>query len=162
MKKIIIYFSRAFENYAVGYIDRGNTEVIAQYIHEITKAPLFKVEPLVPYSKEYDHCVLEAKERIKTHNAPIKEMVPDLADYDVIYIGTPVYFGGMPEEMVTALSNQDFTGKIIKPFVTHEGSGFAKVPTQLKSICKSAQIENCLAIKGVDVEKSRHIVEEWV
>ena len=52
-KSLVIYFSRADENYSVGYIDKGNTEYIAEFVKEITNADLFKVEPLVPYSKEY-------------------------------------------------------------------------------------------------------------
>ena len=42
-KSLIIYFSRADENYAVGYIDKGNTEVIAEYVQELTNADMFKV-----------------------------------------------------------------------------------------------------------------------
>lgn len=42
-KSIIIYFSRADENYAVGYINKGNTEVIAEYIKEYTNSDIFKV-----------------------------------------------------------------------------------------------------------------------
>ncbi len=162
MKSIIIYFSRADENYAVGYIDKGNTEVIAEYIKEITKADIFKVEPLNPYSKEYDICIKEAKERTKTHNAPIKNALPDLSNYDLIYIGTPVYWEGMPEEMFTALKNLDYKNKIIKPFVTHEGSGLSSIPNELKKLCPSATIKEGLAIQGSKVHESKAIVERWV
>jgi len=61
-KSLIIYFSRADENYSVGYIDKGNTEYIAEYAQEFTKADMFKVEPLVPYAKDYQTCIKEAKE----------------------------------------------------------------------------------------------------
>ncbi len=162
MKSIIIYFSRADENYIVGYIEKGNTEVIAEYIKEITNADIFKVEPLISYSKEYNICIEEAKIRTKTHNAPIKEKVPDISDYEIIYIGVPVYWGGMPEEMFTALKEKDFNGKIIKPFVTHEGSGLSTIPSQLKNICKGAKIENGLAIQGSKVSNSKSIVEKWL
>ena len=56
-KSLVIYFSRADENYAVGYIDKGNTEYIAEYVRDIVGADLFKVEPLVPYSKDYNTCL---------------------------------------------------------------------------------------------------------
>ena len=113
-KSLIIYFSRADENYFGGelrYIDKGNTEVIAEYIKEFTGADIFKVEPLNPYSKDYMTCIEEAKDRTRNHQAPIKKEVGDISTYDVIYIGSPIYWGGMPEEMFTALSNLDFTGK---------------------------------------------------
>lgn len=62
-KSIIIYFSRADENYSVGFIDKDNTEVIAEYIRDLTNADMFKVEPMVPYAKDYNTCIEEAKER---------------------------------------------------------------------------------------------------
>lgn len=52
-KSIIIYFSRADENYAVGYIEKGNTEIVAEYVQELTGADTFKVEPRIPYAADY-------------------------------------------------------------------------------------------------------------
>ena len=66
-KSLIIYFSRADENYSVGYITKGNTEVIAEYIKEILGADIFKVEPLNPYPANYMECIEEAKVRTKEH-----------------------------------------------------------------------------------------------
>ena len=52
-KSLIIYFSRADENYSVGYIDKGNTEHVAEFVQELTGAEMFKVEPAVPYAADY-------------------------------------------------------------------------------------------------------------
>ena len=161
-KSLIIYFIRADENYSVGYIDKGNTEVIAEYIQKLTGADMFKVEPEIPYAKDYDTCINEAKERQTSHNAPIKEDIPDISSYEVIYIGSPVYWGDMPEELVTALKNVDLTGKVIRPFVTHEGSGLANIPSQIKEVCKGAEVMNGLAIRGSAVGSSKNKVEEWL
>lgn len=164
-KSLVIYFSRADENYFGGlmkYIDKGNTEIIAEYIKDITNADMFKVEPLVPYSKEYNECINEAKERTSEHNAPIKENLPDISPYEVIYIGSPIYWGGMPEELFTALNGADFTGKTIRPFVTHEGSGLSSVPSQLKEICKGAIITDGIAIIGSNARNSKKIIENWI
>ena len=89
-KSLIIFFSRADENYAVGYIDKGNTEIIAEFVKEYTNADIFKVEPLVPYSKNYSVCIEEAKQRVG--NAPIKDKIHDISRYEVIYIMTPIYW----------------------------------------------------------------------
>ena len=89
-KSLIIFFSRADENYAVGYINKGNTEYIAEFVKHITNADMFKVEPLVPYSADYRTCIEEAKHRIG--NAPIKEAISDISQYEVIYIMTPIYW----------------------------------------------------------------------
>jgi len=64
MKAIVIYFSRADENYFGGslkYIDKGNTEIVAEKIKEIANADLFKVERKKDYAKEYMKCIEEAK-----------------------------------------------------------------------------------------------------
>ena len=161
-KSIVIYFSRADENYSVGYIEKGNTEVIAEYIKDITKADLFKVEPSNKYAKDYQTCIKEAQDRQATHNAPIVENVPDISPYEVIYIGGPIYWGTLPEEMFTALENVDFTGKTIKPFTTHEGSGLGSVVSDLKKICTGATVKDGLAIRGSSVNSAKNIVEDWV
>ena len=163
MKSFIIYFSRADENYSVGYIDKGNTEVIAEYIKDITGGDLFKVEPANPYAKDYNTCIEEARIRIEKHNAPIKENVPDISEYDTIYIGSPIYWSTMPEELFTALKDVDFTGKTIRIFTTHEGSGFGNVVSDVKKICVGANVDsNGLAIQGSSVESARNKVEEWI
>lgn len=164
-KSIVIYFSRADENYFDGemkYIDKGNTKIIAEYIKDLTGADLFKVEPLNPYSEKYMECIEEAKVRTREHNAPIKESIKDISQYEIIYIGSPIYWGGMPEEMFTALKPLDFKGKIIKPFTTHEGSGLSGVPRQLDEICLGATILDGLAIMGSQVNNSKAKVEEWI
>ena len=123
-KSLIIYFSRADENYAVGYIEKGNTEYIAEFAQELTNADMFKVEPEVPYSKDYKTCIEEAKQRVG--NAPIKENVGDISEYEVIYIMSPIYWGTYAPEMETALKDLDFTGKIIRIVTTHERKRFSQ------------------------------------
>ncbi len=164
-KSIIIYFSRADENYFGGslrYIEKGNTEVIAEYIQDLTGADIFKVEPLVPYSKDYYECIEEAKIRTEKHDAPIKKNIPDISSYEVIYVGAPIYWGVMPEELFTALNGLNYDGKIIRPFTTHEGSGLSGVPMQLNEICKGADVLKGLAISGSRVNSSKSIVESWI
>lgn len=164
-KSLIIYFSRADENYFGGemkYIDKGNTKIIAEYIKDIIGADIFEVEPSNPYPADYMECTREAKVRTENHNAPIKKNIPDISSYDVIYIGSPIFWGGMPEELFTALKGKDYTGKIIRPFITHEGSGLSGVPRQLKEICIGAQVLDGLAIVGSQVKNSKIKVEDWI
>jgi len=160
-KSLVIYFSRADENYAVGFIDKGNTEYIAEFVKEFTGADLFKVEPEVPYSANYMTCIEEAKRRVG--NAPIKETVGDISEYEVIYIMTPIYWGTYAPEMETALKDVDFTGKTIRIVTTHEGSGLASVPSDVKRICKGANVlDDAISIRGSDCKNARNKVENWV
>ena len=160
-KSLIIYFSRADENYAVGYIDKGNTEILAEYIQEFTNADMFKVEPLVPYSKDYRTCIEEAKRRID--NAPIKEQIGYISSYEVIYVMTPIYWGTYAPELETALKDVDFTGKTIRIVTTHEGSGLANVPNDVKRVCKGANVlGDSIAVRGTDCKNARNKIENWV
>ena len=160
-KNLVIYFSRADENYAVGYVDKGNTEYIAEFVQELTGADLFKVEPAVPYAKDYATCIEEAKKRIG--NAPIKERIEDISEYEVIYIMSPIYWGTYAPELETAIKDLDFTGKTVRIVATHEGSGLANMPSDVKKICQGANVLNdSIAIKGRDCKNARNIIENWV
>ena len=79
-KSIVIYFSRADENYGVWYIEKWNTEVIAEYIQELAWADLFKVERKTPYAKDYATCIKEAQEEIDNDERP--EIVNSLESID--------------------------------------------------------------------------------
>ena len=160
-KSLIIYFSRADENYAVGYIDKGNTEIVAEYVRDLTNADMFKVEPLVPYAKDYQTCIEEAKQRIG--NAPIKEKVFDISPYEVIYIMSPIYWGTYAPELETAIKDLNFTGKIIRVITTHEGSGLANTVDDIKRICRGATVlDDAIAIKGTEAKNSKALIESWI
>ena len=160
-KSLIIYFSRADENYSVGYIDKGNTEYIAEFVRDITNADMFKVEPLIPYSKEYAICIEEAKQRVG--NAPIKEKLDDISSYEVIYIMTPIYWETYAPEIETALKDLDFKGKTIRIVTTHEGSGLGSVPNDIKNICNGANVLNdAIAIRGADCKNAKGKIENWI
>ncbi len=159
-KSLIIYFSRADENYSVGYITKGNTEVVAEYVQELTGADMFKVVPVIPYAKDYRTCIQEAKGRVG--NAPIQAK-PDISGYDTVYIMTPIYWGTYAPEMETALEGLDWNGKTVRIITTHEGSGLAGVPGDVARICKGAKVDrNGLAIRGSSVKNEKSKVEKWL
>ena len=161
MSSLIIYFSRADENYAVGYIEKGNTEYIAEFVKELTGADMFKVEPAVPYAKDYNTCIQEAKKRVG--NAPIKELLKDISAYDTIFVMSPIYWGTYAPEIETALKGLDFSGKTVRVVCTHEGSGLANMVSDVKKICVGANVQaNALAIRGSQAKNSKQKVAEWL
>ena len=160
-KSLIIYFSRADENYAVGYIDKGNTEIVAEFVQELIGADMFKVEPAVPYAADYNTCIQEAKQRVD--NAPIKEKLTDISAYDTIFVMSPIYWGTYAPEMETALTGLDFAGKTVRVISTHEGSGLASMVSDVKRLCVGADVQkNGLAIKGSQAKKSKQKVADWL
>ena len=161
MKTLIIYFSRADENYAVGYIDKGNTEIVAEFVQELTGADMFKVEPTVPYAADYRTCIEEAKKRIG--NAPIKEKLSDISAYDTVFIMSPIYWGTYAPEVETALTGLDFSGKTVRVISTHEGSGRGSMVSDVKKMCKGAKVDSKgLAIKGSSAKSSKAAIERWL
>ena len=64
--------------------------------------------------------------------------------------------------MFTALKDLDFNGKVIMPFVTHEGSGLSAIPSQLKNICEGAIVKEGLAVQGSKVNSAKDIVNKWI
>ena len=166
MKALVIYFSRADENYfggAMRYISKGNTKVVAEFIQDITGADLFKVERKVDYAKDYRTCIQEAQvEQRKGELPELKRYLDNINDYDVIFIGGPIYWGTLPQPMFTQLERLNIKGKTVMPFSTHEGSGLGNVVRDLKRICVGADVKEGLAIVGSQVNSSKSKVEKWI
>lgn len=162
-KSLVIYFSRNGENYSVGDIEKGNTEVIAEYIQELTNADLFKVETVKPYSHNYKTCCDEALVEKNNQARPeLKNYLDNINDYDVIYVGYPNWWGTMPMAMFSQLEKLDFTNKVIKPFCTHEGSRMGNSESDLKKVCKNAQILKGLPIQGSTVYSAKDTLAKWI
>ncbi len=165
-KSLVIYFSRAGENYFGGVlknIEKGNTEVIAEYIQDEASADLFKVEPVNEYPADYMKCIdVAQKEKDDDARPEIKDALTDISEYDTIFIGFPNWWGTLPMPMWTQLEQLDFTGKTVKPFVTHEGSGFGSSQRDLDKLCEGADIKKGLSIPGANVYDARDSVAHWV
>lgn len=166
MSDLVIYFSRSGENYFGGVlknIEKGNTEVIAEYIQEFTGADLFKVEAATPYPEDYMKCIDIAKKEMEKGARPeLKQSIEDISEYDTVYIGFPNWWGTLPMPMFTQLEKLDFSGKTVKPFVTHEGSGFASSQKDLKKLCSGAEIKKGLSIPGASVYDVKDTVKHWI
>lgn len=138
MAALIAYFSRADQNYFGGRLKNisvGNTEQAARILEKITGADMFKIEPVQPYSKDYDIYISQAQEDQLRNARPELTHYPESIDqYDVIYLGYPNYWGTMPMQVFTFLEHFDFNGKTICPFCTHEGSGIGRSEADINII----------------------------
>lgn len=165
-KNLIAFYSRADENYVSGVLknlDVGNTEVIARMIAEITGGDLFHIIQKNPYSKEYNACVNEAKIDQRDDKRPALVSFPSSIDeYDVIYLGFPNYWSSMPMAVFTFLEHFDFSGKSIRVFITHEGSGEGKSLEDIKKLCPKSDIKDYITIYGSRVNNERARVKSWV
>ena len=165
MAKLIAFYSRADENYFGGAyrtIPVGNTEKAANMLAQITGADLFKIEQKVPYSANYQTCIAEAKRDLQAGARPELVTLPETLDaYGEIYLGYPNYWGTMPMAVYTFLEHYDFTGKVIHPFCTHEGSGLSGTVQDIQKSAKGAVVTPGLAIHGSDVDNAMAKLKGW-
>lgn len=165
-KTLIVYYSRKGENYVNGSIQnlsKGNTEVIAEMIADLTGGDLFEVETVKTYPADYYACIDEAKAELRQGARPELKAYPDSLDgYDTIFVGYPNWWGTMPMCVYTFLERFDLTGKKIVPFCTNEGSGMGSSERDLKKVCAGATVEKSLSIHGAEAVQSRDRVETWV
>lgn len=165
-KELIVFYSRADENYVDGIIknlETGNTEIAAGIIKELTGADLFKLEQMEPYAGNYNECIEQARADQQKNARPELKNYPENFDaFDVLYLGYPNYWGTMPMAVFTFLKHFDFAGKTIRPFCTHEGSGLGSSINDIKKLCPAANIEKGLAIRGGSVKQSKDGIKNWL
>ena len=161
---LVLYFSRTGEQYNVGVIDKGNTAIVAEMIADETGADLFEVLPVDDhYPMTYDALTDVAKQEQNDKARPqYQGELPDLSDYDTIFVGAPVWWGDWPMIMYTVFENHDFSGKSLIPFSTHEGSGLSGFDKKLQSACPDAEVLKGLAIRGQDTQNDQDEVRESV
>ena len=169
-KKILIaFFSRADENYNVGTVSVGNTEMMARYIKGYLgdRADGFKIDPIVSYPANYKECTEVATQEKNSNARPEFKNAEalDLSKYDTILLGYPIWWGDVPMIINTFLEKYDFSGKTIIPFNTHEGSGDSGTYAYIKNKMSSSNVNtNGLAIRGATAreESSKSTVENWL
>ena len=165
MADLIVYFSRNYENYVSGAIrnlDVGNTEVVACIIQQLTGADLFKLEPIQEYSRNYNECIAEAQADQRRNARPELRSYPENLDgYDTVYLGFPNYWGTMPMAVFTFLEHFDWSGKTIRPFCTHEGSGLGRSEADIRRLCPGARVGRGLAILGTAVCREEAALAAW-
>ena len=165
-ESLVVYFSRAGENYDVGYIEEGNTAILAKMIVEATDADLFEVVPTEAYPEGYDECCDVALAEQNAAARPAFEGGIDIAPYKTVYLGYPIWWGDLPMCLYTFLEAHDWAGKEIRPFCTHAGSGLAGTTGSIQAACAGASIGQGLSIAGTTAQNSRDearsAVDSWL
>ncbi len=161
-KALVIFFSHAGENYSVGNIEVGNTKIVADYISEITGADQFEIIAEKNYDMPYMDLIKVAQDEAKAGELPAYKGDVDVAPYDIIFIGGPIWWGTYPQVMFTFFKDHDLSGKTVIPFTTHEGSGLASTVQDVKKAWPKATVKDGFAIYGHEVRSGRAKVEKWL
>ncbi len=160
-KILILYYSRTGEEYGLGNITKGNTEIVAEYLAKKTGADMFEIKPAKPYPDAYEPCTEIAKRELESNARPaFASNIDNLAQYDTVFIGYPIWWGALPRVVLTFLEANDFTGKTIVPFCTHGGSGLSGTERELADACPNAKVLSGLAIVGKSAQNDFPAVEK--
>lgn len=162
---LIIYFSRKGQNYVNGRImdlEKGNTEIVAEYIQKAVGGDLFEIKTVKEYPADYMSCTQEAQDELRRKARPeLKEYLEDISAYDNIFVCGPCWWGTYPMAVFTQLERLDFSGKKVLPVMTHEGSGLGSSERSLKGSCKGAKVGKGLAVHGAEAGRSEAAVAAW-
>lgn len=168
-KKLVVFFSHTGQNYNVGYIEKGNTHIIADMIADATGADRFEIVPEKEYPKDsYDECIEIARRELQQNARPAIKGDVRVEDYDIVFIGYPQWWGEPPMCVYTFIEKHDWTGKTVIPFVTHEGSGMGGTDRKIAAACKGAAVAigKGLAVEGKVAQENRtsarKSVENWL
>jgi len=124
---------------------------------------MFEIKPAMPYPDEYEACTELAEKELESNARPaLANNIDNLAQYDTIFLGYPVWWSVPPMAVSTFLEHYDFSGKKIFPFATHEGSGFGGSVSYIKKNCPKAEVMDGLAIHGAEAAQRATLVERWL
>jgi len=138
-KVLVIYYSLT-----------GNTKSIAEMIRKKTAGDVFEIEIVRTYPPEYSATTEEAKRELQTGDLPaLKKNPPDMSSYDLILVGSPVWWYTVSTPVMSLLRQADFAGRKVSAFCTHEG-GIGEFFAHFK-----AQAKNAVVLAGLDLYKPR-------
>ena len=151
-KILVAYFSHS-----------GNTKKIAEEIQSKTGADLFEIKTVNTYSDDYNTVLDEAKAEQKDNARPeLSEQVKDMAQYQTIIIGFPIWWGDMPMAVYSFLDEYDLSGKTVLPFCTHGGSGLCQTDKNIQNEEKDAEVTDGLAISDSSLDDADGDIDQWL
>lgn len=154
MKKLVAYFSAS-----------GVTRAAAKRVAAAAGADLFEIKPAEPYTRaDLDWTNKNSRSSVemnsKSARPAIAEKLPDMADYDTVFIGFPIWWYVAPRIIETFLEGCDCAGKKIVPFATSGGSGMGRAVEELKRLAPEADWKNGRMLNGCSEREIRSLIEQ--
>jgi len=152
------------EHILIPYFSRSkNTLKIAELIKFEVSGTLHEIRPQKPYPPDNNVVVEQAKQEIRTgYEPPLKSMIEDITSYDLLFLGSPIWWGTMAPPVATFLSDNDLAGKTILPFCTHGGGGSGKFEVDIARLCPYSNVLGGLSVYKPDIEKAHSEVTAWI
>ena len=125
-----------------------NTALVAQWIQKHVGGDMIAIEPVEPYPEPYFRTLAAAEiERRRGKMRPIKPC-PSLSGYDVIFLGSPIWYGSCAFPVRMFLEENRLAGKVVVPFSTHGGGGAPLYERDLKKSCPEAKVMKGFTARG--------------
>ncbi|MEU4427538.1 flavodoxin [Actinoplanes sp. NPDC024001] len=164
---LVVFFSRAGENYPDLDLEIGNTAQIAGFIHDRVGGDLYEIVPAEPYPASKDETSTQAQREQDERVYPeIRGEVPDTDRYGTVFLGAPNWWLEQPMVVQTFMRDRDLGNATVIPFVTHDGSGFGNALDVLARYYPDAEVLQGFAERGVNVfndpDKARTDVDAWL
>lgn len=141
----------------------GNTRYSAEQIQKLAGGEIREIKPVLPYPTDYQACVAQARKEIDAGlKTELKDKPEQLDDYDVIFIGSPNWWGTMAPPVAAFLSAYDLTGKTLVPFFTHGGGGMQNCERDVGKLCEKANVLKAAAFSGGRIRKLDAEIAAWV
>lgn len=151
-KVLVVFYSRS-----------GNTRDMANQIHALAGGDIVELQTVNPYPTEYRATTEQAKQELQSgYKPPLTTKIANLASYDIIFVGSPSWWGTYAAPVKTFLSDADLSDKTLVPFITHEGSGLGRAPADMAKLCPKSTLLEGLAVRGGSVKNARGDVESWL
>ena len=151
-KALVVYYSRS-----------GNTRAVAEAIHTAVGGDIVELQPVTPYPEAYRATTDQAKQELASgYKPPLKHRIGHIEAYDVVFVGSPNWWGTIAPPVMTFLTSADFSGKTIAPFVTHGGSRLGRAVEDIKKLCPKATVLPGLAVYGESVADAQEITAAWL
>jgi flavodoxin len=151
-RTLVAYFSRS-----------GNTRVVAGLIHRALGADLFEIRPASPYPEDYLATVEQARQERDREFEPILEAkVPNMAAYDTVYLGFPIWGETAPPVIRSFLKAHDLSGKTVIPFVTHGGYGLGDSESILANHAPQARLHSGFSMQADQERQTMNRVKSWL
>ena len=170
-KTLVLYFSAANTTHAdvvssaTPQVDgSGATAYLAQLIHEKVGGDIAAITPAQDYATDYNGTVDEAKrERDDGERPAFQPLNVNPEEYDVIFIGYPIWWYTLPMVLYTFFDTYDLAGKTIVPFNTHAGSGDGGTYNEIADFEPDATVLDGLALSGSSVgTDSAQQIDTWL
>lgn len=125
------------------YSYSGNTKEVAAAIQKQTGGDLFEIKAEGTYPASYREMTRQVQQELRDGFRPrLTAVVDDISRYDIIFIGSPVWWGTVTPQVSSFLESHDLAGKTVIPFITHGGGGATNAIRDITAVCKGCKVQS--------------------